>query len=1653
MNKLGLWAFLFVLSPVTLSAQSIAVIPEDASSNPAHHHDTDLQAEQLWQDILQRNPPQARLRSTQKLLWPVRQAEGYDFLDIYALAGYVDHDQDKPNQVLDYQCGKFTYDNSSSNHQGTDIMVWPFGWTQMDRNQAEVIAAAAGEVIEKIDGNYDRNCPNRFVFGESNAVFIRHDDGTTAMYLSLKEGSLTAKAIGERVEQGEYLGIIGSSGNSFYPHLHFELRSAEGQVIDPFSGPCNPVESSWENQPPYLESGINLLSTSLNRPDFNNLCDPAEYAPQEEYAPGDSLFFIAFARQITPEQLIRMRVMTPEGTPLTDRTRTADRNSTRAYFVHAVHLPDTAIGGTYTCILNYEGEEYRITFQVEEADCPAPSAGDLVTQVYSSSEVKLTYEGEGGTKYNWQIRQSGTATWTDIPTEAYSFYLRGLQAGTTYEYRMRYWCEGKWSTWSSIAIFITQAGQSCPAVPLDQTTITFPSSTQATIAINLPDKDRYDWRILPPDDQWYNVISQTDSTYTFDGLIANTTYQYRVRVRCGNLWSDWSANGTFRTPEADACDPPAVSDFSVTALSSTEALFQVLRQDKERYDWRLRPVSSTTWITIPSTPATDLVIQGLDPGVQYHIQHRWICTDAWSDWSQSLLYESPPTPCPTIDQTAITITFPEEGFADISLSPDPNHTAFQFRYRLFGSSTWTTLSTTANSGMRIPVLSGAAYDVQVRAFCSDNWSSWTPTLTFNAPVIITCPSLLLDSTSVRLLSPSEVRITVFPPAEVDELYLRFRKNSTTTWTELNIQSGDEFQIAGLSPNTTYAFQIRGQCGNDTTSWSNTGFFTTLSQPVCSPPDTTDFTGQVLSESQIELRVTVDTAQEYQWRYRSEENTVWTLLPPSVSPEALLTGLTANQRYAIQLRQECTNGVWSAWSSEIWHRTDLPYSCEAPGAGSMTTFDIQHDQATLLYTGETGFILQWRFRESGQNSWNLLPDAIASGQVVTPLSPETGYEYQLRIDCGQGWSAWSAIQTFATLPSPPTCAAPETNQINTVLLPSIRAVRIFVEGIDADLYQWRLRRWGQELWSQSGESPDNSWIIEGLNGETRYELQIRVRCSDTWTNWSGIQEFTTPIHTTCTLPLSDQISVEDVSIQSATVQVTATDAFNYALQYRPGNSNTWTTPDTQATTIFQLSGLSPQTRYEVRFRYECEAGWSVWSGIASFTTLTAETCATPDESNIQVLETSAETMTFHIINLSAPAFQLQYRVAGTNTWAPTALRTDSIIQISNLTPQTTYEYRFRYECPSGWSGWSPLGSESTLELVLGPCVAPMANTLRAGLSHLLLQWHTTEGDTRYEVRYRDMYAPDWQVIQDITDTTLAIPGLEPCTAYEWQVQSVCDTSRVSDWSVLQETATTGCSPAYCYSYGLGRSAYIEAITINGSRHESGNNYGYANHTYKEYRMTADATLDLELVGALSSDSPNANQLYWRVWLDRNQDKDFQDSAELVLETITTTGSPLISSLILQLPASPNPYRLRFGVSTQRYPQVCAVESNKYIEDYQLYIDLAQEPIRYPRYAEDNGIDNLTPSRVSSGLSPDIIAEAPFPNPFSEQINLSLYIKNNSTMTWQLFNAYGNIIRSNTQFFARGTHTLFLPAQDLPPGTYTLSLKAGNQQKVFRLVKTQ
>lgn len=321
-------------------------------------------------------PDEFETRIPMNFEWPLRAADHYEHYDYWSISAYVDHNP-SIGQLMDYNCGARTYDMQGYNHQGTDIFTIPYPWRMMDNMEVEIVAAAPGVILYKSDGNYDTNC------GEGgtnwNSVYIQHNDGSEAWYGHMKRFSLTSKNVGESVETGEFLGVVGSSGFSTGPHIHFELWdyiSVNNYVlIDPFEGECNSTldDSAWENQIGYSNAGFLALSTHSFGP-WYPACPQREIPNEKQiFSPGELMSMVAFFRDLSPGMSFNFRLWNPSG-EFVDEITFYHQGFLwyYAYYWWWYNLPMNAEPGEWTYTLEFQNIVHEYNFTVGEAGCTDP---------------------------------------------------------------------------------------------------------------------------------------------------------------------------------------------------------------------------------------------------------------------------------------------------------------------------------------------------------------------------------------------------------------------------------------------------------------------------------------------------------------------------------------------------------------------------------------------------------------------------------------------------------------------------------------------------------------------------------------------------------------------------------------------------------------------------------------------------------------------------------------------------------------------------------------------------------------------------------------------------------------------------------------------------------------------------------------------------------------------------------------------------------------------------------------------------------------------------------------------------------------------------------------------------------------------------------
>ncbi|WP_186467435.1 M23 family metallopeptidase [Bradyrhizobium stylosanthis] len=306
----------------------------------------------------------ARCSELQQLAWPVACELGTTCF----IQNYVDYDPS--DKTLDFRCGHRTYDG----HDGTDIRLPDL---DVQRKGGEVVAAASGRVTHVRDGMDDVSVK---VVGKAaitgrecgNGAVVEHGDGWSTQYCHMAKGSLRVKP-GDSVRTGQALGLVGLSGNTEFPHLHFTVRH-DGKIVDPFAegaakGECDSGRSLW--QPTQGAAVSNTPSTDIINAGFADRAvtmDEIETGEVKRSLPGaQSAAIVAYVRAIgllaDDEQALDLR--SPEGQVVAEYRAPKLPRDQAQYFISAGRKRADAAWppGTYTAtyMLRRNGVEIERT--------------------------------------------------------------------------------------------------------------------------------------------------------------------------------------------------------------------------------------------------------------------------------------------------------------------------------------------------------------------------------------------------------------------------------------------------------------------------------------------------------------------------------------------------------------------------------------------------------------------------------------------------------------------------------------------------------------------------------------------------------------------------------------------------------------------------------------------------------------------------------------------------------------------------------------------------------------------------------------------------------------------------------------------------------------------------------------------------------------------------------------------------------------------------------------------------------------------------------------------------------------------------------------------------------------------------------------------
>ncbi len=252
----------------------------------------------------------------------------------WSIVNYIDLDSGPG--VQDYLGGTYSYNG----HDALDITLSNFA--AQDKG-LPVFAAAGGRVGDLRDGEFDRNTCPTLCLGDGNFIRLDHGNGWQTFYWHLRMNSLTV-GLGDVVQAGDTLGLVGSSGNSSDSHLHFAVYH-NGVAVETYKAPA----AYWVSPLPYSGNvpGVLDFGTTDHSPSTAELKErPAE---RSVFPPtfNQPVHFWVHAHGISNGDNLAFVWRRPNGTIFTSNTYVSG-GIRYGWQLHSINLPAAAPLGTWS---------------------------------------------------------------------------------------------------------------------------------------------------------------------------------------------------------------------------------------------------------------------------------------------------------------------------------------------------------------------------------------------------------------------------------------------------------------------------------------------------------------------------------------------------------------------------------------------------------------------------------------------------------------------------------------------------------------------------------------------------------------------------------------------------------------------------------------------------------------------------------------------------------------------------------------------------------------------------------------------------------------------------------------------------------------------------------------------------------------------------------------------------------------------------------------------------------------------------------------------------------------------------------------------------------------------------------------------------------
>lgn len=331
-----------------------------------------------------------------------------------------------------------------------------------------------------------------------------------------------------------------------------------------------------------------------------------------------------------------------------------------------------------------------------------------------------------------------------------------------------------------------------------------------------------------------------------------------------------------------------------------------------------------------------------------------------------------------------------------------------------------------------------------------------------------------------------------------------------------------------------------------------------------------------------------------------------------------------------------------------------------------------------------------------------------------------------------------------------------------------------------------------------------------------------------------------------------------------------------------------------------------------------------------------TCPQPSK-----IRTSATT-TGATISMTLPTGETRvsgrYRQRGTTTWTTIGQVSPPLI-INGLLACTEYEVEISTTC-----SLQPSVAYSYFFKTDGCCSYPEEVTIsNITPTTLTVKVSKVTAATGYQICLKETpTALTCAVNQVFTDTIFTLSNLKICQNYTASVRATCPNSVVSADTVLT-VKTKGCSVCldgnYCRASGSTPSEWIDSFAIADFRSVTGKGDGYSRFDTITTTLKSGKTYTIGIKPGFPNSTTYNEGV--RIWIDYNQDGDFLDAGEQIVEIARFSSATNVPFTVPTTNFTEGVTRMRVSMKyigfSNPLPLPCDIFSGGEVEDYCIKIE--------------------------------------------------------------------------------------------------------------------